>query len=665
MFKRIIPCFLILAILFSVVLPVFVYASAVDDVKTLDSLADMITDNDVWSWQYDPNKTYGGCTVAADGNHIINDNYVDGFGGQKVSYGLVSQGECTLCHQGLGQIVAYDKAHGGETGIYQDYVSKNYPLDGYGSDGGLYWFPVLDESITFQVSTRRHDLNALYSQAQFHVSDLPFSRPGTWHSDVSVSLIDDRSFSVSLASSGEYYFDTFVVGLYYSYLFAPLSGDYCYVDSPFLNNNIFAYRFSLEKKHYGKGGTLWGTNGIDSVFGIRISDALVQSGSFVFHMPVFKVVPDSSPDTNLYVQNTRVGSVNFNLATKQGDTVTNVYQDVTIVNENTNVYTDPTTGSQQNIQSWTYDYSTRTYHLTLEDGSLLDVEFGEDSIKVKLNGELTQEYYYTVENEEPEPTPSPTPSPSPEPGPVSPAPEPTPTPTPDPSGGEVDPSPSPDPGTGGEDEPPDGFFEWLKQWLIDFKEWLGDWLDKLLHKEPGDITIDESDNSVHIEDNDSIDYDIYYSDDQGEQHQTSLRDILHKFGFLHDIYDLGRDMFTIVGADAAAAYAYDPGRTIDITPYLGDLRTVDAADIMPIAGAPSLKLDLGAAQSHYGYEYGGEIEFLDLSWYTPYKQTVDSLLSGFLWLMFIWRLFKVAPGIISGAGMVTDKAEDIHDGKRH
>ena len=330
----------------------------------------------------------------------------------------------------------------------------------------------------------------------------------------------------------------------------------------------------------------------------------------------------------------------------------NYYPNVQLFNETTNVYTDPSTGQQHTATSWTYDYSTRTYHLTLEDGSLLDIEFGDGSIKVNLNGELTQEYYYTVEKED-----EPGPTPTPEPGPT-PTPEPGTTPTPSPS-----PVPGPDP-----EDPPDGFFAWLKQWLIDFKEWLGDWLDKLFNKEPGDITIDDSDNSIHIENKGDVDYDIYYTDDSGEQRKTSIRDLLHKFDFLRDIYDIGRDLFAVVGADAAVAHAYNSSGSVDITPYLGDLRTVAAADVMPIAGgagAPSLKMNLGAANSHYGFKYGGEVEILDLSWYTPYKATVDNLLSGFLWLFFVWRLFKHAPGIVSGAGMVTDKAEDIHDGKRH
>ena len=579
------------------------------------------------------------CSLSDDGLH--HSTYLGpNVESHKDSHGWYATLPCDYCGK---QFNAYSKDF---DNAYKEY-SDGLPLDGYGSDGGLYWYYTWNDWV---------DGSSLYFRGKSDVSGLGdyYYRDtpgidGTYTGFVNTAYpqygyctfdVSFSSNSVFVVSSGPS-----VCGKLSLYIRAPISGSVSLVDggSYYADGNM--RRGQLNDTVFVKDQLyLYDDKYIDY-------NTRYNCYSFVLRCPVLKIIPSESPDMNFYVHNTRVGSVNFNLATKQGDTVTNVYQNVTIVDEDTNIYTDPTTGEQKNINSWTYDYSTRTYHLTLEDGSLLDVEFGEDSIKVKLNGELTQEYYYTVENDEPEPTPSPVPTATPEP---------TPTPTPGGGGEEppptATPEPTPEPGTGGEDEPPDGFFEWLKQWLIDFKEWLGDWLDKLFHK---DVTIDESDNSVHIEDNDDIDYDIYYSDDQGEQQQTSLRDILHKFGFLHDIYDLGRDMFTIVGADAAAAYAYDPGGTIDITPYLGDLRTVAAEDIMPIAGAPSLKMNLGAAQSHYGYEYGGEIEFLDLSWYTPYKQTVDSLSSGFLWILFIWHLFKLAPNIISGAGMVTGDLNDI------
>lgn len=735
MLKRIIPCFLLLAIVFSFAVPV--QALAVGDfIDSVVNYSDAITgllDDYAPSWEVDKDmdnqldKAYGGCTVAADGNHVIND-----FGPSIGAPGLVSRGTCSLCHEGLRQILAYDKAHGGETGTYQDYVAQNYPLDGYGSDGGLYWYPTWADVASAGVYCGYGGRNPTV-----HVEFGTITYILNFSSYLSGSCSLSGNSLVGSLSDINYNYDMGALGCWGIWCVVPVSGVYSCIGNVALISGASSLSFPVESRSVSYGGQVSLSCSPDN-FPVS-GDSL----SFQFFLPVFKVVPSQSVDNNYYVQSSRVGSITFNIVDQQ---MQNYYPNVQFFNEETNIYYDVTTGQQQSVSSWTYDYSSRTYHLTLEDGSSLDIEFSDDSINVKVNGEITQKYYYTVEKEtQPTPTPAPTPvdptvtptpdpgtgteptpippptpepgtdptptpgggdvetptptpdpgspTPTPEPGTPTPTPDPgTPTPTSDPGGGDVDtptptpepvptptPSPTPIPGGGdvdpptpspepGGDVPPDGFFDWLKQWLIEFKEWLGNWLDKLFNKEPGDVTIDESDNSVHINDQDDLDYDIYYTDDSGEERKTSLRDLLHKFDFLRDIYDIGRDLFSIVGADAAAAHAYNSTGTVDITPYLGDLRTVAAADVMPIAGgsgAPSLKINLGAAQSHYGYNYGGEMEILDLSWYTPYKGTVDNLLSGFLWLFFAWRLFKHAPSIISGAGMVSEKAEDIHDGKRH
>ena len=48
------------------------------------------------------------------------------------------------------------------------------------------------------------------------------------------------------------------------------------------------------------------------------------------------------------------------------------------------------------------------------------------------------------------------------------------------------------------------------------------------------------------------------------------------------------------------------------------------------------------------YNIGGTVAFLDLTWYAKYKPTVDTLISAFLWICFIWRMIVKLPGIISG-----------------
>ena len=45
-------------------------------------------------------------------------------------------------------------------------------------------------------------------------------------------------------------------------------------------------------------------------------------------------------------------------------------------------------------------------------------------------------------------------------------------------------------------------------------------------------------------------------------------------------------------------------------------------------------------------------------------ETMDAIVSGFLWLLFLWSIFKKAPGIISGASMETEKMDDIDAGHK-
>lgn len=61
---------------------------------------------------------------------------------------------------------------------------------------------------------------------------------------------------------------------------------------------------------------------------------------------------------------------------------------------------------------------------------------------------------------------------------------------------------------------------------------------------------------------------------------------------------------------------------------------------------PVIYIDLGASEG--SYDIGGEVAFIDLHWYERYKPTGDAIISAFLWLVFIWRMFMKLPGIISG-----------------
>lgn len=61
----------------------------------------------------------------------------------------------------------------------------------------------------------------------------------------------------------------------------------------------------------------------------------------------------------------------------------------------------------------------------------------------------------------------------------------------------------------------------------------------------------------------------------------------------------------------------------------------------------SPKLETTDIESKY---YNGKLTIIDMSWYSPFKPYGDLVITGFVYLFFLWRLFVHAPGIIHGTG---------------
>ena len=66
------------------------------------------------------------------------------------------------------------------------------------------------------------------------------------------------------------------------------------------------------------------------------------------------------------------------------------------------------------------------------------------------------------------------------------------------------------------------------------------------------------------------------------------------------------------------------------------------------ASVPIIYIYLGDTEG--SYNIGGTVPFLDMSWYSRYKASGDAIISGFLWALFLWRLYIKLPNIIHGVG---------------
>lgn len=80
----------------------------------------------------------------------------------------------------------------------------------------------------------------------------------------------------------------------------------------------------------------------------------------------------------------------------------------------------------------------------------------------------------------------------------------------------------------------------------------------------------------------------------------------------------------------------------------------DLFGMTPETEPPVIWVHLENAKSKFGYNYGEKQKIFDMTWYQKYKPSVDGLLSGFLWLGYLWLLFKRAPSILNGMQMDED-----------
>lgn len=103
--------------------------------------------------------------------------------------------------------------------------------------------------------------------------------------------------------------------------------------------------------------------------------------------------------------------------------------------------------------------------------------------------------------------------------------------------------------------------------------------------------------------------------------------------------------------------------------FVDSIKTgINALDetINNLGSSPRLTMTLGATQ----YTEEQRVVVIDLSWYAPFKQYGDLVLTGFIYLFFLWRIFISIPNIINGLGgaihadvMITDIQNGFRTGE--
>ena len=274
---------------------------------------------------------------------------------------------------------------------YDNYV-ETLPAQGYMSSGGFIWYPT--------------------------VSDISHLWPDLINNAFDKDTLDSssRSFSISLRTerlNGQQQF-------YYS---VPFNGTYKLHDSL-----VLGYRYLSDDGIVS--GVMPPRGDTKSVYkssGQTVADQAIYPGYnpyfpskdslvvYSYTLSSFEVIPETAIPADTYNINTRPTSItggNYGIVGDNGQ-ITKVEDNSTIINETNNTFYNPATGTTVPIVNWSYDYSDRSYKVTLESGDTATITYGDENITISqittTEGDtITNNYtiYYLVDGSGSENPPS-------------------------------------------------------------------------------------------------------------------------------------------------------------------------------------------------------------------------------------------------------------------
>lgn len=143
-----------------------------------------------------------------------------------------------------------------------------------------------------------------------------------------------------------------------------------------------------------------------SYFGFaRSSSAVFTSGVSGF-WEITCIPLDIPGDTyNITTRPTSITGGNYGIV-GDNNQIVKVEDNSTIVNETNNTYYNPATGQTAPITDWSYDYSDRSYNVTLESGDTATITYGDEHITIQ-EGDTVYNIYYLVDGSGAEVPPEP------------------------------------------------------------------------------------------------------------------------------------------------------------------------------------------------------------------------------------------------------------------
>ena len=347
------------------------------------------------------------CELSGDHwHHADESDYLKVSEGRDGTYAV--RAKCKYCHK---EFIATGLTADNLSTAYSDYVNT-LPAQGYDSAGTLLWQPRwIEDTVT---SSAYLTVTRAYSGDKDRLSLFKFND----NTVVSEIDLDDPVYSYSISGSkvivqvgtrSEFYLAFRNSSSHY--FCAPITGKYTCLSSSYsyfskyvsASETICQGRSQWEYANYSKYVDAGSAVGISS-YSTSVGSSWGIRGTFELYTPLYSIEPFDENGTiaNNFLISTRVNNFNGDYY----DSVTNnYYNNTTIVNETTNNYYDMTTNNNYTMSNWSYDYASRTYFITLEDGTTVTVQFGDDCMTITKN-DVTNSYQYVIKNNSTPDTPT-------------------------------------------------------------------------------------------------------------------------------------------------------------------------------------------------------------------------------------------------------------------
>lgn len=306
---------------------------------------------------------------------------------------------CEYCGKSAGEVLE---------SAYSTYTD-NLPAESINSNGQIIWTP--PHIWTQWLSTWNN--NAKYNVCE-HCSE--YDSVGTCFQSMGCTS-DCNVFTMDKAGTGFTYSQLGYLQSLWGDV-APITGEYKlksgisgritikYVDSS-TPDTVITESFSLNNVYLQAGNTYFITSPQYSQTPY-VSKAYyrVYSVRHETYAPTFIITPESGAintatgttinDTTYYDIDSRPASISGDYGILGDNNELTKIDSQSIVNETDNSVYNPVTDTTYQVTSWDYDYSDRSYNLTLEGGDTMTVTYGDENVTIN-EGDTVYNVYYVVE----------------------------------------------------------------------------------------------------------------------------------------------------------------------------------------------------------------------------------------------------------------------------